>query len=171
MPRDESRDAARARHGSGAGAAGTGVSAVAPERSCEATTAEGEPCGAPSAFVDPETGRCPAHSEDGSEEMRERGRRGAEATARRHHRRGMETPAGWTLDSYEDAERWLELCVRGALSGKIDHKQVRAAVKAIEAWMRARDEGEVAGRLDDLADALAEWRRTGDPAPVLELVE
>jgi site-specific recombinase len=65
----------------------------------------------------------------------------------------------------------LEAVVRAVATGKLGHNEGKAVVRGIREWLRAHEAGAVTDRLDALLDALAEWRETGDPAPVLELVE
>lgn len=142
-----------------------------PERTCGATRADGSPCGAPSSFVDPATGLCPAHAEDASERLREAARKGGEATARRLRREGLEEDELPALESPRAAERWLEAVGRAVATGRLGHNEGRTVVRAVREFLRAHEAGEVTERLDALMDALARWRETGSPEPVLELIE
>lgn len=143
-----------------------------PPSGCRGEKADGSPCGAPENLVDPETGFCPAHDPDNRERVREAARKGGEATRRRHRgERGVDTRGDkWSLETYADAKTWLEAIARAVLAGKVSHHEAKAAIKAIDSWMDAHEAGEVTDRLDELGDALAEWKETGDPSPVLELV-
>lgn len=132
---------------------------MAPERSCTAKNAAGEPCGAPSNVVDPRTGLCPAHDPDKREKVRDAARKGGQAKARKDRATGVDTSGRWKLDSYDAAERWLDLILRAVLSGRITHSQARSAVRAVEAWMKAREQGEEAERLEELEEKVAALKR------------
>lgn len=132
---------------------------MAPERSCTAKNAAGEPCGAPSNVVDPRTGLCPAHSEGGRERIREAARKGGQAKARKERASGVDIKRHWRLDSYEAAERWLDRILKAVLAGQITHSQARSAVRAVEAWMKAREQGQEAERLEELEEKVAALKR------------
>lgn len=140
-------------------------------RRCKATRKDGSPCGAPPEFVDPETGLCSTHEPGGRERSREAARKGGRATARRLKRSGLEPEELPPLDSPRAAERWLEVTGRAVATGRLGHREGRTIVSAVKEWLGAHDAGRVSERLNALMDALSEWRETGDPAPVLELVE
>lgn len=142
------------------------------KRRCSATRDDGEPCGAPSQFVDPETGYCPSHDPEKREAIRAAARKGAEAAkAKRQGRRGLEPEELPPLDSPQAAERWCEVVARAVATGRLSHNAGRTIARLVREWRESYDAGQVTERLDALMDALAEWRKTGDPAPVLELVE
>lgn len=117
------------------------------ERRCRATRDDGSPCGAPSQFVDPETGLCPAHREGGRETMRERAQRGAEA---RHGKGAKNAPEPEALteeelpplESHGDAKARLELISTAVLTGRISDKVAHAATRAVREWVRTH-EGEL----------------------------
>lgn len=138
-----------------------------PRDTCRGTRDDGEPCGSP--VVGPD-GFCPAHGEDGSEKMRKIGRKGAQATARKLQRGGLGEDELPPLESHAAAETWCDAVGRAAVTGRIGHNEARAALRAVKEWRESRGEGEMSERLEALTDALAEWKRTGDPAPVLEIV-
>lgn len=142
-----------------------------PKRRCAATRADGEPCGAPSNLVDPDTGLCPSHAEDAGERLREAARKGGEATARRLQGKGLQEDELPPLESARAAERWCDVVGRAAVTGRIGHNEAKAALRAVREWRESRETGELSDRLERLTDALAEWRRTGDPSPVLEIVD
>ena len=144
---------------------------MAPERTCSAMRDDGSPCGAPSNLVDPETGLCPSHSENARERLREAARKGGEATARKLKGKGLSDDEIPPLRSPQDAERVLEVVIRAVATGRLGHNEGRTIVRGVREFLRAHEKGVEADRIDALMDALAEWRRTGDPAPVLELVE
>lgn len=142
-----------------------------PERRCSATRDDGEPCGAPSSFVDPDTGLCWTHSEEGRERAREAARKGGQATARRLQGDGLDAEELPPLESPQAAETWCDVVGRACVTGRIGHNEAKAALRAVREWRESHEAGRVSERLDDLTEALAEWRRTGDPSPVLEIVE
>lgn len=141
------------------------------ELTCEYVKDNGEPCGAPASLVDPETRLCWTHSEEGREKIREAASKGGQATARRLKGKALDEEELPPLDSPQAAERWLEAVGRAVATGKLGHNEGRTVVKAVREFLRAHDAGQVSERLDRIMDALAEWRKTGDPAPVLELVK
>lgn len=133
------------------------------ERHCQATTADGSPCAAPSNLVDPETGLCASHDPARRERIREAGRKGARAAAR--SRNG---PAALTseelpeLHDHQDAEQRLDLVSRAVLTGRVEPKVAHAAVRAVETWLKAHEGRMVAedveavrSRLEDLEAELS----------------
>lgn len=123
-----------------------------PRETCRGTRDDGQPCESP--VVGPD-GFCPAHRPGGREKIREAARKGGQAKARKDRAPGVETDGRWKLDSYEAAERWLDVILRAVLAGKVTHAQARSAVRAIEAWMKAREQGEEAERLEALEEKVA----------------
>lgn len=148
-----------------------GSRAVAKALSCEATRADGKPCGAPETLVDPETGLCPTHSPGGLERAREAARRGGEATARRLKGKALDADELPALTSSAAAEEWCDIIGRAAVTGRLSHNQAQAGLRAVREWRESHETGAMNDRLDALTNALAEWRKTGDPEPVLELVD
>lgn len=118
-----------------------------------------------------EDGWCPSHRPGNRERLREAARKGGLALARKHRGRGLDEDELPELHTPQDAARFLEAVVRAVATGKLGHNEGKAVVRGIREWLRAHEAGAVTDRLDALLDALAEWRETGDPAPVLELVE
>lgn len=102
---------------------------------CSAMVA-GEPCNAPEGLVD-ETGLCQSHRDP--EGMRERGRKGGEATREALARPGLTSEELGSLETIEDAQRWLRLIGEGVVTKRLDRGDASAAVKAIEAWLKADD--------------------------------
>lgn len=139
-----------------------------PAETCRGTTADGTPCESP--IVGPD-GFCPAHGPDGRERMSEIGRKGAEASARKRRGGGLEPDALPPLDGHDAAETWCDVVGRAVVTGRIGHNEAKAALRAVREWRESRDAGAVSDRLDELTEALAEWRETGDPTQVLEVVE
>lgn len=139
-----------------------------PRETCRGTRADGAPCRSP--VVGPD-GYCPAHAEDGRERMAEIGRKGAEATARRRAGGGLDPDELPPLESAEAAETWCDVIGRAVVTGRIGHNEGKAALRAVREWRESHEAGEVEERVDALMDALAEWRESGSPEPVLELIE
>lgn len=144
---------------------------MAPDRSCKATKDDGTPCGAPASVVDPETGLCPAHDPEREEERRAAARKGGKATARRFSGGNLEADELPPLTSAQAAERWCDVVGRAVVTGRLSHTAGQAALRAVREWRESRDKGQVSQRLEALLDALETWKDTGDPEPVLELVE
>lgn len=102
--------------------------------------------------------------------MAERGRKGARATARKFHG-GLSPGELPPLTSHAAAEIWTDRIGRAAACGTMPSTAAQAALRAVREWREAHESGAVSERLDGLLTALAEWRKTGDPSPVLKLVE
>lgn len=75
------------------------------------------------------------------------------------------------LHSAEAAEVWCDVVGRAAATKRINADAANAALRAVREWRQARETGEMSDRLEALTDALARWRETGDPEPVLDLVD
>lgn len=75
------------------------------------------------------------------------------------------------LDSHTAAELWAERVGRAAALGTISSSSANAALRAVKLWIQAHESGEVSGKLDALEKAMMEWRRTGDPKPVQNLLD
>lgn len=138
---------------------------------CKATKADGEPCGAPETMVDPDTGYCPSHGPGASERLSKVGQKGGKATARRFKGKALDEGELPPLVDGEAAERWCDIVGRAVVTGRLSHNQGKAALRAVKEWRESHKSGAVSDRLDALMEALGEWRKTGDPEPVLELVE
>jgi hypothetical protein len=128
---------------------------------CKEKTKEGKPCGSPERFVDPETGLCPAHSPGASARLSMAGRLGGSVAAAKRRGQGLDPDELPALDSHAAAMQWLEIIGRAVVSGRLSDKDANAAVKALEAWMRAE-----AGRAQDeevaeLRERLEELRKGG----------
>jgi hypothetical protein len=103
--------------------------------------------------------------------MREMGRKGAAATARKLKGGGLDEDELPPLDGPRAAERWCEVVARAVATGRLGHNEGRTVARLVKEWRASYDAGRASDRLDRLMDALSEWERTGDPGPVLELVE
>lgn len=141
------------------------------ERSCQHVKDDGTRCNAPSQFVDSATSLCWTHSEEGREKAREAAKKGGEATARKLRGKALQEGELPPLTNAGAAETWCDIVGRAVVTGRLSHNQAQAALRAVREWRESHDKGKVSDRLDALMDALAAWRKTGDPEPVLELVE
>lgn len=116
--------------------------------------------------------KCWSHCDHREEERREAQRRGAATTnSRAREGEGLAPSELPPLDSHEAAETWTDAIGRAAATGRLSASAAQAALRAVREWRESRDAGQVSERLEALTDALAEWRKTGDPEPVLELVD
>lgn len=131
-----------------------------PRDTCRGTKADGSPCGSPVVKGD---GYCPAHGPDGSERMAEIGRRGAEATARKLKRPGLDPEALPALRSPQTAEKWLEEIGRAVATGTLGHHEATAAVRAVREWLRAHEAGEVTEEVEELREQLEELVADREP--------
>jgi len=121
--------------------------------------------------VDPETGLCPSHDPERRQAVLEAARKGGEATRRKLSRRGLEEGELPELRTPQDVARALEVVAGAVATGRLGHHEATAATRALRAWLDAHDAGHVSERLEALDGALREWKRTGDPSPVLKLVK
>lgn len=138
------------------------------QETCKATRDDGQPCTSP--IVGPD-GYCHAHGPGGREKLQEAGRRGGRATARRIKGGGLDEDELPPLTDADAAETWCDVVGRAAVTGRIGHNEAKAALRAVREWRESREAGAVSERLDALDAALSEFKRTGDPSPVLELVQ
>lgn len=132
---------------------------VPQERQCQGTNADGSPCGSPASFVDPESGFCPSHDPDNREKIREAARKGGQAMARRMEKKGLGDDELPPLDSPQAAERWLEATGRAVATGRLAHNEGKAVARLIREWLRAREAGEVAARMEELEEKMAALKR------------
>ncbi len=123
---------------------------------CQATTVAGRPCAAP--VVNPVTGYCPAHGAGGRERMRDRGRKGAEATRAKWRGKGLRDEELPELCTPQDAEAWLEMLGRAVATGRLGHHEGRTVVSAVQQWLRAHEAGAVSERVERLRRQLDELR-------------
>jgi hypothetical protein len=106
---------------------------------CRGQKANGSACGALPHLLD-EDGYCPAHRDGGREAMAERGRRGGLATKRRLSAGGLETDELPSLETHDDAKRWLEVIGRAVATGRLSDRHAQAAVRAVAEWVRTEGE-------------------------------
>lgn len=144
--------------------------AMTPAGACKGVRADGAPCRTPERFVDPATGFCPSHAPGAAERLSEAGKKGAEATARKWKGKALDDDDLPPLVDHDAAEAWLEAAGRAVATGNLGHNAGATVIRSVREWIRAHEAGSVSDRLDALMGALAEWRETGDAAPVLELV-
>lgn len=130
-----------------------------------------EGCGAPENMVDPSTGYCPSHGPGARERLREAGRKGGKATAKRMSAEGLEEGELPSLTDADAAETWCDIVGRAVVTERLSHNQAKAALRAVREWRETRDAGKASEKMERLMDAIREFDETGDPEPVLELVK
>lgn len=118
---------------------------MAQRETCAGTRSDGSPCESP--FVVRGTDYCSAHQPGGSAEMSRRGLLGALASRRSDGLEDDELPA---LRSHEDAKRWLEAIGRAVCLGRLRESAAQAAIRAVEAWLKAEAERLTAHVVEDL---------------------
>lgn len=128
------------------------------ERSCKGTNTDGTPCGSPPSFVG-DDGWCPSHRPGNREKLLEAARKGGRAKARKDRRDGLQDDELPPLDSPQTAEKWLEAAGRAVATGRMSHNEGKAVARLIREWLRARDAGEVADRMEELEDKMAALKR------------
>lgn len=130
-------------------------------------------CGSATADEDGLCKGCRIERDEGPEARkryyRELGRKGGYASGT--GRGGLDRDELPPLDSHDAAETWCDAVGRAVVVGRIGHNEAKAALRAVREWRESRDQGAMSERLDALTDALAEWKRTGDPSPVLEVID
>lgn len=120
----------------------------------------------------PQCGQCFAHCGHRQEARARARQKGAEAKNRKDREGKGLTPSELPpLESHEAAEEWTDAIGRAAATGRLSASAAQAALRAVREWRESREAGQVSDRLEELTDALAEWRRTGSPDPVLDVVE
>ena len=82
--------------------------------------------------------------------MSKRGRKGAEATAKRFHAKALDSNDLPPLDSPQAAETWLETIGRAVATGRLAHQDADAVTRAVREWLRAHDAGAVSAQLEAL---------------------
>jgi len=128
-------------------------------RQCSEKTRDGSPCGAPREFVDPDTGLCPAHSPGGTDRLRDAGRKGAAATAKKLRGGGLDPDELPSLDSPQAAAVWLEAIGRAVACGRLANRDAVAATKAVREWLRAHEAGTVAEQVTELRQKVEELKK------------
>lgn len=137
---------------------------------CQHTKDDGSQCG--TAFGLSDAGLCFAHDPERATERKAAKVAGAKAVqAKARRSKGLDPEELPPLTSFESAEIWTDVVGRAAATGRIGSAAANAALRACKEWREARDGGLVSDRLDQLTAALSEWRETGNPDPVFELVE
>ena len=124
------------------------------ELQCKATTVAGTRCAAPANVVDPNTKLCPAHAPGGREMLRQAGKKGGEAMARRFKGKALNEDELPPLNSPEVAEIWLERIARAVVTGGLPHNDARAATSALQQWLKAHEVGKLADRLETIKEQL-----------------
>ena len=120
---------------------------------CKGKTKAGKDCQSP--IVDRD-GYCPAHGPDGTARMRQRGKRGGDATRRRFSGAGLSADCLGTLKSISDAQRWLRLISQAVGQRQLTHSEGQAMTAGVREWLKAEDSRL---RAEDLAELQAQVKR------------
>lgn len=115
---------------------------------CQATTADGRPCGAPEQLVDPSTGLCISHDPDRAGVLREAGLKGGIAMRKKaRDDKGLTHAELPPLDGPASAALWTEVIGRAVATGRIPASRGQTALRAVSEFLRAHAAGETADRL------------------------
>jgi len=87
--------------------------------------------------------------------MAERGRKGAEASAKRFQTPSLTPETLGVLRTHEDAKRWLEEIGRAVVTGKVGNREAVAGIRAVEAWLKAEGERVTMQVVQELKEELA----------------
>lgn len=101
--------------------------------------------------------------------MAERGRKGAEATARKLRGEGIDPDALPPLDSHEAAQTWLEVIGRAVTARKLSHNEANAAIKAVSEWVKTHGERMTATVVQELRAEVERLKSRLDGRPRLEV--
>lgn len=122
---------------------------------CEATNTAGEPCGAPSRLVDPETRRCPAHAPGGADRMRQISAQGGQATAEKLARPELEEQEiPEPPETLEDVAAWASWAMRKVASGELSEKQAHQVGYLGRLLLQAYERLDVEGELEELKEKI-----------------
>ena len=116
---------------------------------CKHLGPDGKGCRAPKQFVD-DSGYCHAHGPGSAETMAQRGRKGAEATAKRLRCVGLDPNELPDLRTHGDAQVWLETIGRAAAVGRLSDRQAQAAIRAVAELVKAEGERATAEVINEL---------------------
>ena len=86
--------------------------------------------------------------------MARRGRKGAEATAKKLRGGGLDPGELPRLGSHEDAKLWLEVIGAAVVTKRLDARDAQAGIRAVEAWLKAEGERATAEVLDKLREEI-----------------
>lgn len=127
----------------------------------EGHKSDGSPCESP--YVDPDTGYCVSHGPGAAVRMRERGRRGAEATAAKHRGKGTVDPdeAPDAPETVEDAKNLASWATRAVMTGVLDPKVGRVVKDLLKEFREAAKVADMEARLKLLESKLATAERAG----------
>jgi hypothetical protein len=137
---------------------------------CAGITASGGSCGSPTEMLrtDPETGEswCFAHDPEKEQERRLATTRGG-LTTKLRSQRGLDPDDLGPLETPLDARRWSAVIASAAACGRITPAQANAASRAVDGFLKARDQHIKETELADLKRDLerlkqATTTRTGD---------
>ena len=121
---------------------------------------DGSPC--EGINVDPQTSYCPAHGPGSAARMRERGRRGAEATAAKNRGNGTvdSEKAPDPPETMEDAARIASWACHAVLTGTIDPRVAQQTAALLREFRSGRKESDLDQRVRAL-EASATAREAG----------
>jgi hypothetical protein len=121
---------------------------------------DGTPC--EGINVDPESSYCPAHGPGSAARMRERGRRGAEATAAKNRGKGVvdSAQAPDPPETMEDAARIASWACHGVYTGLLDPRVGQQTAALLREFRTARKESDLDQRVRAL-EASATAREAG----------
>lgn len=126
---------------------------------CAGTNSKGQPCGAPSDFVDESSGFCPAHDPERTEHMQQVASRGGKAVAEKHKRPPLEDrdppPAP---ESIQDAKEFLSWTARNLALGVLSDREARALAYCLKSFIDSVERGAVQEELEELKAKLAALR-------------
>lgn len=101
--------------------------------------------------------------------MADRGRKGAEATARKWKGKGLDPDELPALDGPQAAAQWLQVIGRAVATGRLGHREGATVVRAVEAFLKAHDAGDIADQVGQIRAALDTFKKTGDASPLRRL--
>lgn len=122
---------------------------------CGEEKADGSTCQSP---IVGDVGRCPAHREGGDEEMRKRGRAGAEARKERLQGGGFDASELPPLTDMDAVRQWSERIGRACAEGRISEKRANSLSRLLRQARQAM-EAEVGNRLEELREEVQRMRK------------
>lgn len=116
-------------------------------------------------------GLCIHHDPERREAMQENRRKGGLATARKLKGKGLDPAELPALESHRAAETWCDVVGRAVAEGRLGHNEGRTILRAVREWRESHDAGEVTEQIEEMREALSEWKATGSPDRILALVD
>ncbi|SRR6266571_4669956 len=131
------------------------------QQRCAGTTADGSPCRTPADLLqlDPEDGQtlyCFAHAPWLEQERALATRKGGLRLASKNRKhRYLPPDALPQLNSPRDAQAFAQLVTQAVSTGELSSAAGQAALKGLDAWLRAYEAGEVSERVAEIEQLLA----------------